>query len=109
MTETQGSLKVPGQAALKPVFEGEDNAFLKNGTLEGGKGWCWSQGAETPQRLQVRVSRMKGHPGARELLGWPLPARVSLKLTLAQSSRGGLAWGREGRVFSCDALGTPSG
>lgn len=58
---------------------------------------------------------MKGHPGARELLGWPLPAWVSLKLTLAQNSRVGLAWGQEGRVFtlhyhrsSCDALGTPS-
>lgn len=67
--------KVSGQAAtLKPVFEGEDNVFLNKRHFEWkeGKAGAGAKGVEWGgDPTEVRVSGMKGHPGVRELLGWP--------------------------------------
>lgn len=56
-------------------------------------------GVTTPRRLHIRVSRTKGHPGARELLGWSLPDRGVSEIDPGMSSSEGLAWGREGRLY----------
>lgn len=56
-------------------------------------------GVTTPWRLHSRVSRTKGHPGARELLGWSLPDGGVSEIDAGMNSSEGLAWGREGRLY----------
>lgn len=49
-------------------------------------------GVTTPRRLHVR-------PGAGELVGWSLPDGGVSEIDAGVNSSGGLAWGREGRLY----------